>query len=75
VDSCCDTKIVGNGLLSGNPLVFILGKFALVGDYPIVRQSSGYVTASLSVSLGTQSVCESLHKQKEITALSPKESG
>jgi hypothetical protein len=68
--------MVGNGLLCGNSIVvFVLDKFALVRVFPLVRQSSGNFTASLSVSLGTQSVCESLHKQKEITALSPKESG
>jgi hypothetical protein len=50
--------MVGNGLLCGNPLVFVLGEFAVVRVFPLVRQSSGNVTASLSVSLGTQSVCD-----------------
>jgi hypothetical protein len=55
--------LYGNGLPCGNPTVFILGKFALVGDYPLVRQSSGNVTASLSDSLETQSVCDFSRKQ------------
>jgi hypothetical protein len=44
---------------------FILGKFALAVTFSLVRQSSGNVTSSLSYSLGTQSVCESLHKQSK----------